>query len=50
MSNASNLGKVGQMNSGKIVYALGKCRKNGDTGSSYFFSLKERLAQLNGKS
>jgi hypothetical protein len=49
MSQHSNLGKVGQMNRGQALHALGKCKKNGDTGSNYYFSVKERLAQLSGK-
>lgn len=46
MAQKSTLGKVNEMSAGAVRYALNKAEANGNTGSKYYESLKDRLADL----
>jgi len=49
MAVKNNLGKPKNMSFGAVKYALRRSEANGNTGSKYYTSLKERYAELRSK-
>jgi hypothetical protein len=49
MAVKNTLGKVSNMGEGAVKYAIGKCVKNNNTGSKYYASLLDRLAEIGGR-